>query len=80
MDKKHCRGCRNDFFNSGGVAGCWRLPTAILVSRIAIGHWENPPYKNKKKYRVPICWHGEGTNRIHYIDPKKDLTAEGYWR
>ena len=82
MDKKQCSGCRNDFYNGNNdldVKECWSLKSAKLVSRISIGHWENPPYLDKKKVRVPDCWHGEGSNRIHYIDPQK-LTSDGFWK
>lgn len=83
INKKHCIGCRSDFYNGNnnrGIKECWNLKKAKLVSRIAIGHWEPPPYKNKKKKKVPDCWHGEGSNRIHYIDPNTELTGGGYWR
>lgn len=82
MDKIHCHGCRNDFYNGYnelGVKKCWSMKGAKLVSRISIGHWENPPYLNKAKSEVPNCWHGEGSNRIHYVDPK-DIDSKGYWR
>ena len=78
MDKKHCSGCRNNFYNTKGE--CWSLAEAILVERIAVGHWENPPYLNKQVVKVPNCWQGEGSNRINYIDPKKDLNSDGFWR
>lgn len=80
MDKSYCRGCRNDFYNDP-IAGkqCWSFKTAKVVWRIPIGHWENPPYKNKRKMRVPNCWHGEGPNRTHYIK-SEELTSDGYWR
>lgn len=81
MDRKHCIGCRDDFYNSRnplGVARCWNLKSARLVSRIPIGHWENPPYLDKKTKRVPNCWHGEGSNRIHYVDPER-IDAAGFW-
>ena len=82
MNKKHCSGCRNNFYNGNnnfGVKECWSLKGAKLVSRIPIGHWENPPYLNKKKVKVLNCWHGEGSNRTHYVDPST-ITSEGYWK
>ncbi len=82
MDKKHCYGCRNDFYNGKnpyGVEECWSRKKAKMVTRIGIGHWESPPYKNKTKRQVPDCWHGEGSNRTHFIDPAS-LTADGFWR
>jgi hypothetical protein len=82
MDRKHCSGCRNNFYNGNnplGVKECWSLKDAKLVSRIGLGFWENPPYKGKKKVRVPDCWMGEGSNRTIYIKPEV-LTKDGYWR
>lgn len=82
MDKKHCSGCRNNFYNDNnplGVKECWSLKSAKIVSRVRIGHWEEPPYLNKKSVRVPNCLHGEGSNRTHYIDPKQ-IDSRGFWR
>ena len=76
IDLKHCRGCHDDFYNPG----CWMRKKGKMVWRIAIGHWENPPYLNKKKKRVPNCWHGSGNQRIHYIDPEKSLDSRGFWK
>lgn len=83
MDKKHCAGCHSNFYNGRKNIGgndCWSLKTAKMVWRIAVGHWENPPYLNKKKHHVPDCWQGEGSNRTHYIDPEKRLTPQGFWK
>lgn len=82
MDKKHCSGCIDNFYNGNnpyGVKECWSLKDAKLVTRIAIGHWESPPYLNKKKLKVPACWQGEGSNRTHYIKPES-ITTDGYWQ
>ena len=82
MERRHCGGCRNNFYNGNnplGVSQCWSLKDAKLVWRIPIGHWENPPYKGKRKRKVPNCWHGEGPNRTHYVDPSV-LTPSGYWK
>jgi hypothetical protein len=82
MNKKHCLGCRDNFYNSNnpyGIEKCWNLKNAKLVWRIPVGHWESPPYKNKKKVRVPDCWHGSGPSRTHYIKPES-ITPEGYWK
>lgn len=82
MDRKHCPGCRNNFYNGNnnlGIKQCWSLKDAKLVSRVPVGHWENPPYLNKKIVKVPNCWHGEGSDRTHYVDPKS-ITSDGYWK
>ena len=82
MDKKHCIGCANNFYNGRnnlGIKECWFLKNAKLVWRIPIGNWEQPPYLNKKKIQVPDCFHKRGSNKTHYI--KEDvLTSDGYWR
>lgn len=81
MNKKNCLGCANNFYNGNnslGVRECWSLKSAKLVSRITIGNWEEPPYKNKKKIQVPNCYHERGSNRTHYIDPKA-INSQGYW-
>ena len=82
MDRKYCSGCANNFYNGNnelGVKDCWSFKSAKVVSRITVGHWENPPYKNKKKIRVADCFHERGSGRTHYIEPES-LTSEGYWR
>ena len=81
MDRKHCSGCRNNFYNGNNqleVKECWTLKSAKMVSRIPVGHWENPPYLNKKKVQVPSCWHGEGSSRTHYVKPER-IDSNGYW-
>ena len=62
-----------------GIKQCWSLKDAKLVKRIPIGHWENPPYLKKRKVTVPDCWHGEGSNRTHYVEPER-IRPNGYWR
>lgn len=40
-----CMGCRNDFYNGKngiGVARCWSLDTAQVVTRYRIGWWTTP--------------------------------------
>ena len=81
MKKSDCIGCGNDFYNGKndlGVDECWSFKDAKIVSRITIGHWENPPYKNKKKIKVPNCYHQRGSSRTHYVDPKQ-INSQGYW-
>lgn len=42
MDKKHCNGCRNDFYNGNnpmGVNECWSLREARLVTKYRIHNW-----------------------------------------
>lgn len=85
MELKHCSGCRDNFYNGNNnlsVKRCWSFDKKKKLEwRVGpIGHWENPPYKNKKKKLVPPCWHGDGgSNRVHYVKPEV-LTSDGYWR
>ena len=82
MDKKHCYGCDNNFYNGNnelGVKECWSFKDAKLVKRISIGHWENPPYKDKTVRTIPSCYHERGNNRQHYLSPEK-IGSDGYIR
>jgi hypothetical protein len=82
MKKRYCSGCRDNFYNGNndiGVKECWNFKRAKIVWRIPIGHWENPPYKGKKRVRVASCWQGEGSNRTHYVKPEA-INREGYWK
>ena len=76
MDKKHCRGCYNDYYNYNADGGCWYREKAKLVWRMLIGVHERPPYKKGKK-RVPDCWRGQ---QVTAIDPEKSLDKNGYWK
>ncbi len=81
MDRKHCSGCEDNFYNGNnqlGVKECWLLKKAKLVNKIRIGHWENPPYKNKKVIKKANCFHERGNNRTHYVSPDK-ISSDGYW-
>ena len=79
--KSMCSGCYNNDYNNGlgGAKECWSFKDAEIVSRILIGNWENPPYLNKKKYKVLNCFHERGSNRTHYIDPNS-IDSQGYWK
>ena len=82
MDKKFCNGCGDEFYNGNndvGVKECWHFKKAKLVPRIMIGHWENPPYKDKKIIKKPNCYHERGNNRTHYVIPDK-IDSNGYWK
>ena len=82
MNKKHCAGCSNDFYNGKnnvGVSECWSLKTAMLAKRIPIGMQEPPPYLGKRPVTTPSCWHGSGSNRTLYVDPSR-ISEKGYWQ
>lgn len=61
MDAKHCRGCRNDFYNIER-SGCWALKSATLVTRWRQGWWDAPPPGGPplQKVEVPDCYRQPG--------------------
>ena len=70
MDKQHCVGCRDDFYNGKnelGVGECWLLKTAKLQTKYAIG-WHTPMDKkgNFTKVKKPSCYRKPG--QIAYLD------------
>jgi len=82
MDKKHCSGCGDNFYNNNNpldIKECWLFKGAKLVKRIGIGHWEAPPYKDKKIVKMPSCYNERGSSRTHYIAPDK-ITKDGFLR
>ena len=59
MDRKHCRGCRNNFYNANndlGVGECWSLKDAKLVVRREVHISQVPPW-NQKVGKFPNCYH-----------------------
>ena len=84
IKKKCCIGCHDDYYNLSSTSGssdgvCWSRKSGKMVWRIPIGVDEPPPYKNKKKIKVPICWHGGGSNRTIMVKPES-ITKDGYWK
>jgi hypothetical protein len=69
MDRKHCVGCEQDFYNgknSLGVKVCWHLKDAKLVMRKRVGMWETPPWQRTPE-RLPNCYQETG---YIFVDPK----------
>lgn len=60
MDKQHCIGCKDNFYNSGDRE-CWSLKTAKVITRYKI-HMDAPMGKqsNFKKVQIPNCFYGGG--------------------
>lgn len=78
MDDK-CSGCRDNFYNGNNpfeIKECWSKKGAKVVSKLSIGVWELPPYKNKKPVKILSCYHKDGTI---YVEPET-ITEEGFWR
>lgn len=74
MDKRHCRGCRNDFYNGRqnfGGTDCWSLKTAKLVTRYEI-HRDSYPDAPRafRKVRRPNCYHAPP---MYYYDKLPDF-------
>jgi len=70
MDKKHCSGCRNNFYNGNnnlGVKECWQLKSARLKKRYAIGYNVPTYQENFYQVRKPSCYHSQGTVYVDSI-------------
>jgi len=79
LDRKHCAGCRDDFYNGNnpyGVEVCWHRKDAKLVKKLDVHIDAPPPYKHLKPTERPNCYHGD---RMVRVDPS-NLTSEGYWK
>lgn len=62
MDKKHCVGCRDNFYNGNnnlGISECWLLKTAKLIKRKRVHMDEVPPWKAKPE-TLPNCYNESG--------------------
>lgn len=58
MDRKHCSGCEQDFYNGNnpyGVDRCWGLETAKVIWRKRVYIDERPPWTRKSE-RLPSCY------------------------
>lgn len=75
MDKKHCSGCKNNFYNGNnhfGIKECWSLRDAKLVTKYRI-HM-NAPMNVKSNYirvRIPNCFCGGGYSGTGYTEVEK---------
>lgn len=78
--KKHCSGCRDDFYNRrtnfDGNSQCWSLNDAVLVSRLRIPRDLPPPYKHIKPEKVLNCYHVTGYS---FVKPE-NIGTDGYWK
>ena len=68
MDKKHCSGCYNDFYNDHnplGVKECWSLKDAVLIMRKEVSIDQVPPWTQKARL-LPNCY---SRQRFVYVKP-----------
>ena len=69
MDKKHCIGCRDNFYNGQnpyGIERCWLLDKAILTMRKEVHVDQSPPWTQKPRL-IPSCY-----SRPRYVYVKPD--------
>ena len=62
MDKTHCAGCHNNFYNGNNpydVKECWSLKTAKLVKKKKVHIDHVPPWK-QPAIKVPSCYQQRG--------------------
>jgi hypothetical protein len=63
--ERHCKGCRNDFYNGrenfGGGTRCWSAEKGTMVKRYRL-HWHTPPTQKGAftAVTVPSCYHQPG--------------------
>lgn len=58
MDKIHCLGCEDDFYNGKnplGVKECWGLKTAEMIWRKKVHINQRPPW-NQGSTMYPRCY------------------------
>lgn len=71
MDKKHCAGCENNFYNgnnSYGVEKCWSLGDAVLMTRYQISMSAPMDIKNNySKIKLPDCYRQKGSAYLNKI-------------
>lgn len=64
MDKIHCIGCDDNFYNGHnpiGVKECWLLKSANLMTRWANGINDPTVKGNLHEVQKPNCYHQRGT-------------------
>jgi hypothetical protein len=67
MDKKHCSGCHNNFYNLDKrfENGCWHLKSARLIMKKKVPVTQSPPWKQTPQ-RYPDCYRSPG---YVFVDP-----------
>lgn len=71
MDKSHCSGCSDDFYNHDNrsmTGECWLLKTAHMTTKFRIGVWTMPLSPGAfTEVRVPNCYRQKG--RCYVVSP-----------
>lgn len=70
--KKHCQGCRNDFYNGNndlGISECWSFPSAKLIKRKRVHINHVPPWNQNAEY-YPDCY-----RQAQYVFVGADVTC-----
>lgn len=71
MEKKHCVGCTDNFYNGNnqyGVQACWLLKDAKVIQRYSIS--VNAPMGTRANYvpeKRPTCYHAKGVVYLNAI-------------
>lgn len=62
-----CQGCYDDFYNRNRTEGCWSFASAVVVKRVRVGTWQNPPYL-WQPVTCLSCYHPEGSVMLDKTD------------
>jgi len=61
--KSMCDGCRDDYYNQTRTEGCWSYQSATVVTKVAVGTFQNPPYFWSPQTFLS-CYHREGQHQL----------------
>lgn len=71
MDKRHCVGCKDNFYNGNndyGIAECWLLKSAKVISRFRIDmDHRMDRVANYEPVRRPNCFDGGRYSGDHFL-------------
>ena len=71
MDKRHCTGCNNDFYNGSNpydIKECWSLTDARLIMRKEVPIHQAPPW-NQEARLIPDCYKRTGFIYVRWDYP-----------
>lgn len=70
MDRKHCVGCEDNFYNGNnpyGIKSCWGLESAKVILRKQVSIDQRPPW-DQKPVELPSCYHKK---RYIFVKPEQ---------